>query len=150
MSDILEDWPPTKRDDGKDWSATQLTILRLLWNMEWVDRTIIFEAVQQTYYDRRIRELRESGWRIETHSSKTKYRLISREKLAGNKRTYPSQKQRRIVSERDNHTCQICNASDENLQFDHKVPHERGGRTEVENLQLAFIKVIMETVIIKR
>ena len=136
MSDTFEDWPPIKRDDGKDWSAAQLTILKLLWNMEWIDRTTIFEAVQQTYYDRRIRELRESGWQIETHSSKTKYRLISHEKLVGNKRTYPSQKQKQMVSDQDNHTCQICKTSDENLQFDHKIPHERGGQTEVENLQL--------------
>lgn len=75
--------------------------------MEWVDRMTIFEAVQQTYYDRRIRELRESGWQIETHPSKKKYRLISREKLVGNKRTYPSRRQKSVVSERDNHTCQI-------------------------------------------
>lgn len=136
MSDTFQDWPPAKRDDGKNWSAAQLTILRLLWNMEWVDRMTIFEAVQQTYYDRRIRELRESGWQIETHPSKKKYRLISREKLVGNKRTYPSRRQKSVVSERDNHTCQICKTSDENLQFDHKVPRERGGQTEVENLQL--------------
>ena len=136
MSDPFEDWPPTKRDDGKDWSAAQITILKLLWKMEWIDGTTIFEAVQQTYYDRRIRELRESGWQIETHSSKTKYRLISHEKLAGNKRIYPSQKQKQEVSERDNHTCQICKTSDGNLQFDHKIPHERSGQTEVENLQL--------------
>ena len=136
MSDPFEDWPPTKRDDGKDWSVAQITILKLLWNMEWVDGTTIFEKVQQTYYDRRIRELRESGWQIETHSSKAKYRLISHTKRAGNTRTYPSQKQRQEVSQRNSHTCQICKTSDENLQFDHKIPLERGGQTDVENLQL--------------
>jgi hypothetical protein len=68
-------------------SKAKQTILDMLWNMEWVEGADIFKAVQQTYYDRRIRELRESGWQIQT--SGKKYRLVSQEKLAGNKREYP-------------------------------------------------------------
>ena len=72
MSNNLKNWPPVKRDDGKNWSQAQLTILKLLWSLEWVEGKTIFDHVKQTYYDRRIRELRESGWQIETHSSGSK------------------------------------------------------------------------------
>lgn len=115
-------------------SKAKQTILDMLWNMEWVDGADIFKAVQQTYYDRRIRELRESGWQIQT--SGTKYRLVSQEKLAGNEREYPSAKQKRQVLERDKGICQICGTADVHIQFDHKVPQERHGKTEVINLQL--------------
>lgn len=106
----------------------------MLWSMNWVEGSEIFKAVQQTYYDRRIRELRESGWQIET--SGTKYRLTSHEKLAGNEREYLSAEQKRQVFERDKGICQICGVSDAHIQFDHKVPQERLGKTEVLNIQL--------------
>lgn len=115
-------------------SKAKQIILDMLWNMEWVEGADIYKAVQQTYYDRRIRELRESGWQIQT--SGTKYRLVSHEKLAGNERQYPSAKQKRQVLERDKGICQICGSKDENIQFDHKVPQQRLGKTEVANLQL--------------
>jgi len=134
--DPSTDWPPVKRDNGKDWSKAQLTILRLLWPMNWVHRKEIFNAVNQTYYDRRIRELRESGWQIETHSSGQMYRLLSHEKLLGQKRQYPNTRQKRFVRDRDQKTCQICGQHDENIQIDHKIPLERNGLTVVENLQL--------------
>lgn len=118
----------------KKLSKAKQIILEMLWNMEWVEGADIFKAVQQTYYDRRIRELRESGWQIQT--SGTKYRLVSREKLAGNERQYPSAEQKRQVLERDKGICQICGSKDRHIQFDHKVPQERLGRTEVANLQL--------------
>jgi hypothetical protein len=118
----------------KKLSKAKQTILDMLRPMEWVEGGEIFKAVQQTYYDRRIRELRESGWQIQTFG--TKYRLISLEKLAGNEREYPSAEQKRQVLERDKGICQICGATDEHTQFDHKVPQERLGKTEVDNLQL--------------
>lgn len=118
----------------KKLSKAKQTILDILWSMEWVEGSDIFKAVKQTYYDRRIRELRESGWQIQT--SGTKYRLISRKKLAGNERKYPSAEQKRQVLERDKGICQICGAKDSHIQFDHKVPQERLGKTEVDNLQL--------------
>jgi len=118
----------------KKLSKAKQTILNMLWGMEWVDGADIFKAVQQTYYDRRIRELTESGWQIQTIGKK--YRLLSHEKLEGNERKYPSAKQKRQVLERDQNICQICGRVDEHLQFDHKVPQERMGKTEVDNLQL--------------
>lgn len=118
----------------KKLSEAKQIILDMLWNMEWVEGADIFKAVQQTYYDRRIRELRESGWQIQT--SGTKYRLISHEKLAGNEREYPSAEQKRQVFKRDHGTCQICGTKDDHIQYDHKVPQERFGRTEVNNIQL--------------
>lgn len=118
----------------KKLSKAKQTILDMLWSMEPVERTAIFEAVGQTYYDRRIRELRESGWQIKTIG--TTYQLISHEKLPGNDREYLSAEQRRQVRERDKDICQICGTADPHLQFDHKVPQERLGETEVSNMQL--------------
>ena len=115
-------------------SVAKQIILKMLWDMEWVEGADIFKAVQQTYYDRRIRELRESGWQIQT--SGTKYLLKSHEKLAGKERKYPSAKQKRQVFERDKGVCQICGTQDLHIQFDHKVPQERLGKTEASNLQL--------------
>lgn len=115
-------------------SDAKRIILDMLWSMNWVEGAAIFKAVQQTYYDRRIRELRESGWQIET--SGTKYRLVSREKLPGNEREYPSAELKRQVFERDQGICQICGTADAHMQFDHKVPQERQGKTAVENMQM--------------
>lgn len=120
--------------EEKKLSKAKQIILDMLWNMESVDGSEIFKAVQQTYYDRRIRELRESGWQIETIG--TKYRLVSHEKLAGNEREYLSAEQKRQVLERDKGICQICGVSDAHIQFDHKVPQERLGKTDVSNVQL--------------
>jgi len=136
MQNPFDDWPPVKQDNGKDWSKAKLTILRLLWPMEWVEGSEIFKAVQQTYYDRRIRELRESGWDIETHSSGKMYRLVSHKKEPGQERQYPSAQQKRDIRQRDKDLCQICGLSDDNMQIDHKVPLERNGPTEEDNLQL--------------
>lgn len=115
-------------------NETKQKILEMLWSMEWIDGKDIFRAIEQTYYDRRVRELRESGWQIQTVGQK--YRLVSHEKLAGNERKYPSAKQKKQVLERDKGICQICSANDAHTQFDHKVPQERLGKTEVDNLQL--------------
>lgn len=118
----------------KKLSEAKQIILDMLWSKKWVEGSEIFKAVKQTYYDRRIRELRESGWQIET--SGTKYRLISRKKLPGNEREYPSSDQKRQVLERDKGICKICGNADAHIQYDHKVPQERQGKTTVENLQL--------------
>jgi HNH endonuclease len=115
-------------------SVAKRKILEILWSMEWVEGADIFRAVGQTYYDRRIRELRESGWQIETKG--TKYKLTSRTKQTGNERVYPSAKQKREVFERDKGVCQICGVADATIQYDHKIPLERLGATVVENLQL--------------
>lgn len=115
-------------------SDAKLKILQLLWSMDWVDGSDIFRAINQTYYDRRVRDLRESGWQIESKGSR--YRLLSRFKEAGNTRVYPNAKQKDEVRTRDKGRCQICGIADPTIQFDHKVPLERLGPTTVENLQL--------------
>lgn len=115
-------------------SGAKLKILEVLWSMDWVDGSEIFRAINQTYYDRRVRDLRESGWQIETKGSK--YRLLSRLKEAGNVRVYPNAKQKREVFARDEGRCQICGIADATIQYDHKVPLERFGPTTVENMQL--------------
>jgi 5-methylcytosine-specific restriction endonuclease McrA len=135
MADIFKDWPPTLRDDGGTWSEAQMTILRLLWPMEWVDRRIILKEVGQSYYDRRIRELRESGWHISAKAEGRNYyyRLESHKKDKGARRSYASARDKlQLYAAQDK--CQICGAT-ENLQIDHKVPRERGGTTELQNLQ---------------
>jgi len=136
IRNMNNNWPPQRRDDGGNWSEAQLIIFKLLWSMEWVDRRLILKEVGQSYYDRRIRELRESGWKIATKISGRDfyYRLESHEKGPGKKREYPTAKIRLQLYETQN-KCQFCGALD-NLQIDHKVPRERGGQTELENLQL--------------
>jgi hypothetical protein len=50
-----------------EYRGAKLTILTMLWDGKWVQTDEIFAATRQTYYDRRIRELRdEDGWAIET------------------------------------------------------------------------------------
>lgn len=118
----------------KKLSKAKQTILDMLWSLKPVEGKAIFEAVGQTYYDRRIRELREGGWQIKTIG--TTYQLISHERLAGIEREYLSTEQKRQVRERDKDICQICGTADPHLQYDHKVPQERLGETEVSNMQL--------------
>lgn len=42
------------------------------------------------------------------------------------------------VVRRDNHVCQACNkyVPDDQIEFDHVIPHSKGGPTSVENLKL--------------
>lgn len=109
-------------------------IIEVLWPMDWVEGVVIFQAIGQTYYDRRVRELRESGWPIETVG--TKYRLTSHTKSKGNKRKYPTAQQKKVVLKRDKGICQICGSADSHIQFDHKIPQGRLGPTEIDNLML--------------
>jgi hypothetical protein len=123
-----------KNPDFQRLSEAKQRIMELLWPMEWVEGAVIFQAVQQTYYDRRVRELREGGWPILTVG--TRYKLTSRTKGPGNIRKYPSAKLKKAVLERDKGICQICGSADLHIQFDHKIPQERLGPTTLENLML--------------
>lgn len=129
----LPGWPPQDKS-FKRLSDVKKLILEMLWPMKWVNTHDIHEATGQSYYDRRIRELRESGWQIETDV--LRYRLKSRQKLPGNSREYPSAKQKREVFARDKGVCQICKSTHPRMEYDHKVPRERLGVTDVPNLQL--------------
>lgn len=125
-------------------SAVHKLILDRLSSGEWVSGEELLRLTKQSYYDRRVRELREEGWNIlyEKKGNKPGYRLASRIKESGAKRTYPSAKQRRDVLKRDNHTCQLCdlNMSGDNSpsvpQIDHKIPLLKNGETTVRNLQV--------------
>ena len=131
----MPNWPPS--DESFDrLSKVKKKILELLWPGKWVNTHDLHEATGQSYYDRRLRELREAGWQIETEADGLHYRLKSHEKLPGNRREYPSAKQKREVFARDKGTCQICGSTDLGMQFDHKIPRERLGLTETSNLQL--------------
>ncbi len=135
----LKDAPPVE-----GLSKAKAAILRMLWAGEWVSGKAIFRKVQQTYYDRRIRELKDDyGWDIVvtwvkpegSDESEIHYRLKSHIQGEGHKRHYLSAADRQQVLERDQHTCQICGAK-ENLQIDHKVPLIRKGATTIENMQV--------------
>ncbi len=135
MANPFEDWPPTFRDDGSNWNKSQLIILRLLWPMEWVDRRIIIKEIDQSYYDKKIRELQESGWHISVKAEGRNYyyRLESHKKDKGARRSYASTRVKvQLYATQDR--CQFCGATG-NLQIDQKVPGERGGTTELQNLQ---------------
>jgi hypothetical protein len=129
----MSNWPP-KDESFKRLSKIKKQILEILWPMEWVNTHDIHQATGQSYYDRRIRELRESGWQIIAVG--LNYRLQSRNKLPGNSRKYPSTKQKREVFDRDKGICQICGSTHPRMEYDHKIPRERLGLTEVANLQL--------------
>ncbi len=50
-----------------EYNGAKLAILKMLWGGEWILGDDILKVVRQSYYDRRIRELRdEDGWDIET------------------------------------------------------------------------------------
>lgn len=112
----------------------KIQMLEILWSGEWIEGAEILRLTGQSYYDRRLREMREDGWQIEWQGGR--WRLASTVKLPGNKRVYPNAKQKREVFARDNGRCRICGIADETIQYDHKVPLERYGPTTVENLQL--------------
>lgn len=123
------------------------TILKMLWNGEWVQGDDILAAVKQAYYDRRIRQLRdEHGWDIETTFVANKagkkrpaYRLVSHFQGTGIKRPHIPAHERAHVLERDHYTCQIggedLRGGKNNPQIDHKIPLIRGGDSTVENYQ---------------
>lgn len=128
-----DNWPPDDESFDK-LSDVKKLILKILWPMEWVSTHEIHRTAKQSYYDRRIRELRESGWQIEFVGPN--YRLLAREKLPGNRRKYPTAKQKREIYLRDKGICQICGTTHPRMEYDHKIPMERLGITEVSNLQL--------------
>lgn len=116
--------------------VAKLKILIALWPGAWVPGKEIYKLIQQTYYDRRIRELKEFGWDIETDETNLNYCLKSHTKKDGRIRTYPNSKLKNELKKRDGNVCKICNSEDKNIQFDHKIPHQRGGATTLNNMQI--------------
>jgi 5-methylcytosine-specific restriction endonuclease McrA len=64
-------------------------------------------------------------WATETKSGRRHSRYISREVMLK-------------VVRRDGQTCQVCNSHvpDDEINFDHVIPHSRGGQATVENLRV--------------
>lgn len=151
--------------DGVPWwqlGGTARRIAAYLWfNVEVGDTFTMAEVrnaaqvEQQTQSDRRLRELREQGWEIVGYKDDPSlkpnhYRLESKgqrlwlgEKVV---RDAISNKLRRMVFDRDNHTCVICGVtagepypdllSDRaRMTVGHRVPNQRLGDASLENLQ---------------
>lgn len=113
-----------------------------------VHRSTIFEAYGNSNYARRIRKIvSEYGWAIERHRGKKgandDYYIRRsdgpvREQRIRREVAPPV---RIVIYERDGYRCRMCHAdlSDEQQltrpQCDHKIPAERGGTSDPENLQ---------------
>lgn len=136
-----------KEPPDDEYSGAKLTILKMLWDGEWILGDEILKAIKQSYYDRRIRELRdEDGWDIETGWLSNKrgvkrpaYRLVSHNRQGGVKRISISADDRAFVLERDDYSCQLCGVTLKdgmnNPQIDHKVPLIRKGANDRSNYQ---------------
>jgi hypothetical protein len=120
-------------------------ILDQLASGNWVSGKELLKITGQSYYDRRVRELRdEEGWNIVTefNDGQPGYRLVSVERGLGKRRHYPSKKQKDKIYSRDNVTCQLCGVymggknPTSNPQIDHKIPLIRGGDKSDNNLQI--------------
>lgn len=102
---------------------------------EEVLRDEIIEAGAISEWARRVRELSQAGWDIET--TQDGYRLRSLTQLESVERDRISQKLRYKVLHRDNSTCRRCGRTvNEGVQLvlDHIVPVDWGGHTVEDNL----------------
>lgn len=138
----IYDKPP-----AEEYGAAKLKILELLWDGDWVLGDTILDVTQQSYYDRRIRELRdEDGWDIETGwleneegKKRPAYHLRSHQRAGGIKRPSISAQERKLILTRSNFVCQICGIDlhdgVNNPQIDHKVPLLRNGLSHTDNYQ---------------
>lgn len=102
---------------------------------EEVSRPEIMEAARISEWARRVRELTQAGWDIET--TQNGYRLRSLKQQTTVQRANVSQRQRYRILHRDNSQCQKCGATVEDgvkLVVDHKIPVDWGGPTADNNL----------------
>jgi 5-methylcytosine-specific restriction endonuclease McrA len=126
----------------KPLSEVKLKILRRLWHQDmvpfpkpWVSSSELLELTQQSYFDRRARELRELGCDIESHYHEAfkehAWRLNSSQLSTPKHRDYLTKSQKQHLFEQHNFTCAICGQSAtpglRGLQADHKRPLSRGG-----------------------
>ncbi len=92
-----------------------------------------------TEWARSLRSLRDDGWVIIHDSSTNSYLFpYSTPQNEPKDSRYISTKLRAEVMLRDNSTCQMCGKSVKDgirIHIDHIIPHEWGGKTELENLQ---------------
>lgn len=118
-------------------------ILVELWPQKWVKSSRLLELTNQKYFDRRIRELRdELGFQIESRyvDGEAAYRLVSHDYQFLKRRQYPTQKQKELLIKKYGFKCNICGLVSEkgknDLNYDHRIPLNRGGEAEIDNLQL--------------
>ena len=107
---------------------------------EVVSKDEIAYVAQIADYPRRIRELSEDGWQIQSHIDDSllrpgEYTLISDRQLPP--RSRQAIKQRHEILERDGFLCRICGSPAGNgrvLQVHHRVPVAQGGGNDDANL----------------
>lgn len=108
---------------------------------KWIPINDIKEAAQISEWARMIRLLRAEGWQIDKKggSTSTEYCLKSLEKQDGVVREPIDTRLRAEILRRDSYRCVHCgrNPEEDNIQLevDHIIPVEWGGKTEPENLQ---------------
>lgn len=86
-------------------------------------------------WPRGVRNLRQSGWEIET--TPQGYKLNSTEKKEKKGRTNIPNNIRYAILQRDNSTCKRCGNTIEDgikLEVDHKLPVDWGGDNDLDNL----------------
>jgi len=129
-------------------SEVKLTLIKKLWNSgtsfprEWVKSSELLTLTNQKYFDRRLRELRDSGGLdLETKhiNGEHCWRLNSNKISKIINRTYLTATQKKELFESSNYSCSICgkisDAGVRGLQADHKIPLSRGGSEALTNWQ---------------
>jgi 5-methylcytosine-specific restriction endonuclease McrA len=129
-------------------SEVKLTLLKKLWNSgsefprDWVKSSELLTLTNQKYFDRRLRELRDSGGLdLETKhiNGEHCWRLNSDKISQIINRTYLTAAQKKELFDRASNSCAICGkfslAGVRGLQADHKVPLSRGGSEALNNWQ---------------
>ena len=136
--------------------GAKLKILQRLWVDDtegfpkpWVAGSELLQLTGQSYYDRRIRELRdEVGCDIAVEYRQElggyAYRLASEYLSLPQDRDYLSEKQKQRLFARHNYTCAVCGERVapglKGLQADHKIPVSRNGSNDELNWQPLCVK----------
>jgi HNH endonuclease len=132
-------------------TGVKLKILKRLWHKDktpfpkpWVSSSELLELTQQSYFDRRTRELREQlGCDVESGYNKDlkdhAWRLTSSTLSAPQNRKALTGLQKNKLFERYNFACAVCGQvvtpGLTGLQSDHKKPLSRGGSNNFDNWQ---------------
>lgn len=129
-------------------SEVKHLLLKALWGSNsnfpkpWVKSSHLLKISNQKYFDRRLRELRDSaGLDIESKviDGEHCWRLSSSAIAKSNDRTYLTASQKATLFRSANNRCAVCGkvaeAGMRGLQADHKRPLIKGGGTEFTNWQ---------------
>lgn len=129
-------------------SEVKLKLIKKLWESgdqfprNWVTSSSLLQLTNQKYFDRRLRELRDSGGLdLETKhiNGEHCWRLNSATISQQINRTYLTNSQKKELFESTKYSCSVCKKISEagvrGLQADHKVPLSRGGSESLSNWQ---------------